>query len=588
MLCKNQFYYFPALWPTSGHVAVDEDDVYDILRAIELHASQTPLQETAGKAIGVLTSLSRSEWADARQELLQAHPKNASALRIIDSALFVLVLDDFVPPNIHAAGANMLHGTTQLDDQDNLQIGTCLNRWYDKLQLIVCKDGTSGINFEHSTIDGHTALRFVSDMYSETIITFAESIVDLIHGRGRIQHIVEATIQRAAVEKSERLDVLPKKILFELSDKLEERIYYAETNLCDNVVATDTFVLEFSGFGMTLMKKNNFSPDSFVQMSIMLAYYKLYGKLVCTYEPVLTKVRITSANEATLARYSRPHSTLWTFQMFYHGRTEAMRSATPQVLELCHIWCSKSSTDRERLKALHVATVEHARLVKESAAGMGVDRHLFALKCIAERKGLPVPAFFQSEAWQMLNHTILSTSNCGNPALRLFGFGPVVQDGFGIGYIIKDHGISYSVSSKHRQTHRYVRCLQATLESMQELLTPLSNVRVEQRASLRKLGGHMHPHPVTAQTTYDDVYGETTHFTPRSSRLSRQEHAIPEDGVASVSFLNGSTLELMEPPAERRESKQFRRVQTRTRSLDFLKDPDAQVALDLDGDEEEG
>ena len=26
----------------------------------------------------------------------------------------------------------------------------------------------------------------------------------------------------------------------------------------------------------------------------------------------------------------------------------------------------------------------------------------------------------------------------GNPALRMFGFGPVCADGFGIGYIIKD------------------------------------------------------------------------------------------------------------------------------------------------------
>jgi carnitine O-acetyltransferase len=290
VLCKNQFYHFPALWPTSGHAAVDEEDIYDILRAIELNASQALPEETTRNAIGVLTSTSRSDWADARMELLQSSPKNAAALHIIDSALFVLVLDDFVPPNMHAAGSNMLHGTSQLNSQNNLQLGTCLNRWYDKLQLIVCKDGTSGINFEHSTIDGHTALRFVSDMYSETVITFAESIIDLIHGRGRIQHIVEATLQRAAIEKNDSLDIHPKKILFEISDKIQERIYYAETNLCDNVVSTDTFVLEFTGFGMALMKKNNFSPDSFVQMSIMLAYYKLYGKLVCTYEPVLTKV----------------------------------------------------------------------------------------------------------------------------------------------------------------------------------------------------------------------------------------------------------------------------------------------------------
>jgi hypothetical protein len=33
----------------------------------------------------------------------------------------------------------------------------------------------------------------------------------------------------------------------------------------------------------------------------------------------------------------------------------------------------------------------------------------------------------------------LSTSICGNPALHLFGFGLVVADGFGIGYIIKEN-----------------------------------------------------------------------------------------------------------------------------------------------------
>lgn len=38
---------------------------------------------------------------------------------------------------------------------------------------------------------------------------------------------------------------------------------------------------------------------------------------------------------------------------------------------------------------------------------------------------------------RIINHSTISTSNCGNPSLRLFGFAPVVDDGFGIGYIIK-------------------------------------------------------------------------------------------------------------------------------------------------------
>jgi carnitine O-acetyltransferase len=301
VLCKNQFYYFPALWPDSGHVAVDENDIRDILKAIETHASQSSQEESSKSAIGVFTSLSRSEWAQARFDLIKSSPKNATALHIIDSALFILVLDDFTPPTLHAAAANMLHGTNRLAEDSPVQVGTCINRWYDKLQLIVCKDGTTGINFEHSSIDGHTALRFVSDMFAETVITFAESIVELVHGRGRIQHIVEATIQRAAVDKGRRLDVLPKKIRFDIPDTVMDQIYYAETSLCDNVVSSDTFVLEFAGYGKNLIVKNNMSPDSFVQMSIMLAYYRLYGKLVCTYEPVLTKVRRAGTRAAVVS-----------------------------------------------------------------------------------------------------------------------------------------------------------------------------------------------------------------------------------------------------------------------------------------------
>ena len=57
-----------------------------------------------------------------------------------------------------------------------------------------------------------------------------------------------------------------------------------------------------------------------------------------------------------------------------------------------------------------------------------------------------LPAIFTDNGWHILGRSILSTSNCGNPALRLFGFGPVAADGYGIGYIIKDDGISVYMS----------------------------------------------------------------------------------------------------------------------------------------------
>ena len=107
-----------------------------------------------------------------------------------------------------------------------------------------------------------------------------------------------------------------------------------------------------------------------------------------------------------------------------------------------------------QIQHLQDAIKEHASIVKDCAAGKGVDRHLFALKSIANKNNLPVPDFFDDSGYKKLNHTYLSTSNCGNPSLRLFGFGPVVPDGFGIGYIIRDSGLQYTVTSKHRQTER--------------------------------------------------------------------------------------------------------------------------------------
>jgi carnitine O-acetyltransferase len=150
VLCRNQMFYFQALWP-DGTVAVDETDIADILHAIQKNAREASLFQTSKHALGVLTSLPRNEWAIARDEMASFSSQNADALRIIDSALFVLVLDEFMPSSANETAANMLHGTYKMNQHDE-QIGTCCNRWYDKLQVIVCADGTAGGKSSFDTI----------------------------------------------------------------------------------------------------------------------------------------------------------------------------------------------------------------------------------------------------------------------------------------------------------------------------------------------------------------------------------------------------------------------------------------------------
>ncbi|KAL3930850.1 MAG: hypothetical protein SGPRY_001364 [Prymnesium sp.] len=74
-------------------------------------------------------------------------------------------------------------------------------------------------------------------------------------------------------------------------------------------------------------------------------------------------------------------------------------------------------------------------------------------------------------------------------ALRLFGFGPVVSDGFGIGYIIKDESISLCAASKHRQTERFLKTLAVTFN---EMLAALKTVADEKAASEAYIKRHAH------------------------------------------------------------------------------------------------
>ena len=307
---------------------------------------------------------------------------------------------------------------------------------------------------------------------------------------------------------------------------MKKKIHYAETALGDQIVASETYVLEFTDYGKRFITSNKLSPDSYVQMSMMLAYYKLYGKVVCAYEPVLTKA-------------------------FFHGRTEAMRPATMEAKHLCEVFCNPVCSREEKLSALRNAARRHSELVKECAKGKGVDRHLYALKCIAERNGLPTPAFFHSEPWSMLNHTVLSTSNCGNPSLALFGFGPVVPDGLGIGYIIKETCLHYAICSKHRQTTRYAMTLVSVLKQMAQLMDPVSQTTVrnhhrgeehQHRLSLKQI-----PVNAISYDAYGDVWGESTPTRQPSNIEVNLDSGLPRMPLPTAS--EHSTASLKDEPS---------------------------------------
>eukprot|EP00753_Platysulcus_tardus_P015050 PLAT4745.2.p1 GENE.PLAT4745.2~~PLAT4745.2.p1 ORF type:complete len:641 (+),score=216.95 PLAT4745.2:280-2202(+) len=435
--CRNQFYKLDVLSP-DGQQLLSDAAARAALQACLDDSAAVAADEAASSAVGVLTSLPRADWAELRAALCELHADNAAAVSAIESALFLICLDDDAPADTLSATRVLLHGSHTLSE-DGIQLGSCCNRWFDKsLQFIVASNGSAGINFEHSWGDGHSVLRLAADVAADEL----QRLSDELRGK-RVRH-----------PRSAEKPPCPQRLRWRLNPVLTRGIAFAEASFGDLIRQTDLAVIDFDDFGKLAIVALRCSPDAFVQLAFQLAYYRLYGKLVSTYESVMTK-------------------------RFLHGRTECGRSASSQALSFVRSFLDSSQSPSAKADALKAAVAAQVASVKACAKGLGADRHLFAMSALADKHKLRKPRLLSGKAWKTLNTVLLSTSNCGNPALKLFAFGPVATNGFGVGYIIGRRTIRISVSSKHRQTERFSRAIATSLRDMLALLRLSASARAK-------------------------------------------------------------------------------------------------------------
>lgn len=326
-------------------------------------------------SVGILTTQNRDKWAEQRTHLESTG--NSEVLNKIDTAIFNLILDDeVIGDNKHKVLSHYLHSDG-------------LNRWFDKsFSLIVTKDGVAGVNFEHSWGDGVAVLRFFQDIYAETINK------PFVHPDTR---------------PAENSQITVRKLEFKLDDKSKQFIVDATNDYkqwCDTL--SIDYIL-YEGLTKEACKKFKVSPDCIMQLGFQAAHHLLSGNYVGTYESCSTSA-------------------------FKHGRTETMRPCTDFSKSFCDKLHSNTASKEELRAIMQECSTNHSQLIKEAAMGQGFDRHMFALKKIAEENNLPVPALYHSHEYNYLNKSILSTSTLSSPSVMAGGFGPVIKEGFGIGY----------------------------------------------------------------------------------------------------------------------------------------------------------
>ena len=87
------------------------------------------------------------------------------------------------------------------------------------------------------------------------IVSFAQSITKTIYSDKHLfPSLVQFSLRKASLENPKL--IAPRKLTFDLPPSVLDKIYYAETTLSDQIVASETVVLEFDDYGKNFIVQN--------------------------------------------------------------------------------------------------------------------------------------------------------------------------------------------------------------------------------------------------------------------------------------------------------------------------------------------
>eukprot|EP00124_Ichthyophonus_hoferi_P000107 Ihof_evm27s3 gene=Ihof_evmTU27s3 len=376
------------------------------LERIMLEAESKDPSETESR-LAALTALDRDKWAESR-EVFFSHGVNRQSLELIETGMFVLVMDSAKPEDITEHAAMCLHGKGY-------------DRWFDKsFNLLVYANGKAGMNCEHSWADAPV----IAHLWESCL--FVENVEGCYDSKGR-----------CVIPMGSKYRSLPQPmcLVWSLSGPAAhaiEEAFVAATALVTNLHMK---VLVFDEYGKELIKLFKVSPDSCIQMALQLSFYKQNKFIPLTYESSMTR-------------------------LYQRGRTETVRSASEESTEFVKNMVDNNVSKDDKIYYFMRAVEKHQNTYREAMTGKGVDRHLFALYICSLGLGLE-SNFLKAaltEPWR------LSTSQTPQRQTSLWqstggkynsyyspggGFGPVAEDGYGVSYMVLDHNIFFHVSSKH-------------------------------------------------------------------------------------------------------------------------------------------
>jgi len=373
-------------FPSSNHICVERRGYWYLINKIqqlsfhqiEKHLSnivEDAKSRPLGPGIAAFTGVDRSKWANNRGKLALI-PGNQNSLDWIEKALFHFILSEDSPESKNSVLQLGAHGNGQ-------QI------WFDKcLTHVVFENGKMISNLEHSHADAVVPARYLVYMDLFTHINAEKGVGfrddkdypgDVI-GMG---YITKVDLQNNVGEVE-----APWRLNFELEADVENRLVEAKEEMQQLINDHIISCLDFPDFGARSIVKNcgkEVSTDSFMQMSLALAYYRDQGCVASGYETASTRG-------------------------FFHGRTETIRPQSIYTKQMCEAFENPSTSRNELSSIIKKSADYHRNYLRKCMGGRGSDRLLFGLRMIALENNRPMHPFFTSKAYTFSSDFALSTS----------------------------------------------------------------------------------------------------------------------------------------------------------------------------------
>jgi len=412
VLYNGRFYKLDVI-TANDEVRSQEDILADVMA---IHAD--------GEARGMnpdsvcpLSTTDRDTWARNRAKLVELG--NSDSLDMVDHAMFMMTLDNYAY-------------TSPGDCCKQTYCGEAENRWPDKsFQVVMGKCVCPGVVFEHAWGDGAAVLSYMNHVNHYVERSLADGTCRITNdltpqNAGVVNEIKFVLDEAIATEINTAAQVHNKKFselactvaVRGVAPAVQNPWYYDQ----DAQSTKDIFAAKLN---RNWMLERKIGADGFLQLSILLTGHVVKGHPVSAYE---------SASTST----------------FRHGRTETIRPCTEEGQEACRIYLNEDLSNLETKKkfaaAIRKAIKRHNQQTKDCLGGHGWDRHIFGLRNQAAKHDIPEHPVFNCSAFTGLSEFVLSTSTLNSDAVSLGAFGPVVEGGFGVGYIVYPDWMGVSIS----------------------------------------------------------------------------------------------------------------------------------------------